>query len=142
MALSMDKRRVSKYCVVLISDYVAVVAALDGIAGSGGVANATTKGSRMTPRTTEGPTVTAAAGSDVWKATLSALRRGAFCLLSSMSQSELQHLHTVMGMSGQVSHLEIGGRAGGSAVGAAGLRAALLALRMDYETHYKFEGKV
>ena len=142
----MDKRRVSKYCLVLISDYVAVVAALSATVGSGGGGGSATMRVRVTSQgAAEGPSNVAAfgaAGSDKGKAALSALRRGAFCLLSCISPTELQHLHTVMGLSGTVSHQGLSHGMGGSAIGAAGLRAALLALRTEYDKNYKFEGKV
>lgn len=135
VSLSMDKRRVSKYCLVMLSDYIAFVCAFS--------ASMSLRGGSSSSNREQLPLGVSGGGSGDFPASLAALaalRRGAFCLLGSLSPAELQHLHMVLG-GGSAAAAGAGGAEMG-VVGAAGRRAALLRLRTDFDKVFKFEGKV
>ena len=117
---TLDPRRVSKYCVVMLADYLTCVAALSTEASNaaGGARDPSSGGDGYGI----GIAATAAALPGLAAA---ALQRGAFSLLSCLGPAELQHLHTALG------------------VGMAGARrAALASLRAQFDKSFKFEGKV
>ena len=118
----LDKRRVSKYCVALVADYLTCIA-ISISAEDGGAAERPFSVIRI-GLGGDGAGVAAAAVALPVPAA-AALQRGVFSLVSCLEPSELQHLHTVLGQ----------GQAGAR-------RAALATLRAQYEKSFKFEGKV
>jgi hypothetical protein len=118
---TLDPRRVSKYCVVMLADYLTCVAALSTEASNaaGGAKDPSSDGDGY------GIGIAAAAAAALPGLAAAALQRGAFSLLSCLGPAELQHLHTALG------------------VGMAGARrAALASLRAQFDKSFKFEGKV
>ena len=118
---TLDKRRVSKYCLAMVADYLTCIA----------TSASAEDGSSERPFSVIRRQVSGGVGAAAFVARLpvpaaAALQRGVFSLVSCLDPSELQHLHTVLGQ----------GQAG------ARQRAALAALRTQYEKSFKFEGKV
>ena len=118
---TLDKRRVSKYCVALVADYLTFMAT--SISGEDGSSERPFSVIRR-GMGGDGAGVAAAAVALPVPAA-AALQRGVFSLVSCLEPPELQHLHTVLGQ----------GQAGAR-------RAALANLRTQYEKSFKFEGKV
>ena len=126
----LDKRRASKYCLAMLADYLTTAAVATAAAEpTGRHSTTTTHGDSSSSSSSSGAgddgTVPARLRSGGTAAAAATLRRGAFCLLSCLGPAELQHLHTVLG----------------PGLGEA-RRAALAALRVDYDKAFKFEGKV
>ncbi|GLC52394.1 hypothetical protein PLESTB_000624300 [Pleodorina starrii] len=67
-----------------------------------------------------------------------ALRQGAFSLMGCMGPPQLQHLHMAMGTAAGAD----AGAGPAAAVGGGARRAALAQLRKEYDSSYKYTGKV
>ena len=144
---SLDKRRVSKYCMVMLADHLTAITVTDhepsmdsgGASGGrsfrrGGISFAGGVGGLSLPTGAVAVHARAASAGSVDRGraavalpgpAAAALRRGAFCLMACLGPSELQHLHTVLGY----------GMAGAR-------RASLATLTAEFNKSFKFEGKV
>ncbi|GAX74511.1 hypothetical protein CEUSTIGMA_g1960.t1 [Chlamydomonas eustigma] len=119
---TMDKHKVSKYCLVMVSDYISVVDSKNS-AGSMVDKRVLSKGNDY-PKTCGNPMAE-------WLPFKAAatLRRGVHALMATLSPAELQHLHKVLGTSGK-------GSDGGAK------REILSTLRAEHEKLFKFQGKI
>lgn len=111
-SLAADKAGLGKYCVHLLADYITLAAAPP-----------------LTPAPVSEGSFNGSSNNDVLKCMeplsglpAAALRQGALALYGACSPAEVQHIHAVL--------------AGGMQ------RAALADLRRDYESDYRYTGKV